>query len=312
MIKFILLVSLTLSCIYAYPLLLKDALDREVTIEKIPVNSVAYMTYYETIPALNAWEKVVGINRFAYKNDLMNASNPNLQSIPSPGTGSEINIETMLRLKPDVVFTWTYKPDLVTFMQDKGLHVIAFDPKNLDDVYRDLRVQGTLLGKSEEAEKSIVNTKNLFALIDERIQKIKQPKTIIWTWSKPTKIAGGDGVMSDVLKRLGVYHPGDTFGSINPEISLEKIVRINPDVIIIWGSAKYSAKDLLNDPQWRTIKAIKNKQVFKAPDWGSWSPRVALLALWSAAKIYPEIFKEEEVNTLMKEFNQAVFGVTIP
>jgi iron complex transport system substrate-binding protein len=311
MLKFSLFVSLALSCIYAQSFEIKDALDRDVIIEKVPVHSVAYMTYYETIPALNAWEKVVGINRFAYKNELMNASHLNLQSIPSPGTGSEVNIETMLRLKPDVVFTWTYKPDLVTFMHDKGLHVIAFDPKNLDDVYRDLRVQGVLLGKSDEAEKSIEKTKNLFALIDERLKQVKQPKTIIWTWSKPTKIAGGDGVMSDVLKRLGVYHPGDTFGSINPEISLEKIVRINPDVIIIWGSAKYSAEDLLNDPQWRTIKAIKNKQVFKAPDWGSWSPRVALLALWSAAKIYPELFKEDEVSTITKEFNQAVFGVSL-
>lgn len=312
MIKFSLIFSLILSSFYAQSFEIKDALDRHIIFEKVPVNSVAYMTYYEAIPALKSWEKVVGMNRFAYKNELMNASNPNLQSIPSPGTGSEINIETMLRLKPDVVFTWTYKPDLVTFMQDKGLRVIAFDPKNIDDVYRDLKVQGVLLGKSNEAERTIIKTKNLFELIDERLKQVQQPKTIIWTWSKPTKIAGGDGVMSDVLKRLGVYHPGDTFGSINPEISLEKIVRINPDVIIIWGSAKYSAEDLLNDPQWRTIKAIKNKQVFKAPDWGSWSPRVALLALWSAAKIYPEIFKEEEVNSLMKEFNQAVFGVTIP
>lgn len=287
-----------------------DALGRKVDIEA-PIRKGVYMTYYEAIPALDAWDKVVGINRFAYKNPLMHASNNSIENIVSPGTGSEINIETLLRLKPDVVFTWSYKPELVSFLENKGLKVIAFDPKNLQEVYDDLMLQGKILGKQEEAKSVIAKTKALLDVVSSRLKEVSKPKTIIWLWSKPTKLAGGDGVMSDVLRLLGVYNPADNFEGTNPEVSLEKIVHLNPDVIIIWGSAKYNEEDLINNPQWKSIKAIKNKQVFKAPDWGSWSPRVALLALWVASKVYPEHFDEKETEQMIEVFHRDVFGVNL-
>jgi iron complex transport system substrate-binding protein len=147
--------------------------------------------------------------------------------------------------------------------------------------------------------------------VQVRIQRVAQPKTVLWLWSKPTRIVGKDSVTADIMRMLQVQHPGSQYAPSTPEIGLEKIVKLNPDVILIWGAAKYSESDILNNPQWRSIKAVRNKQVFKAPNWGVWSPQAAPLTLWAATRIYPEHFDSGWSQARIDAFHQKVFGVTI-
>ncbi|MEW6215224.1 MAG: ABC transporter substrate-binding protein, partial [Nitrospirota bacterium] len=88
-----------------------DKLGRKITVS-VPVKRAVFFITYELIPALDIWDRVVGIGRWAYNNDLMKATKPDIAStIPSTGSGSDVNIEALLKLKPDLVITWTFKPE---------------------------------------------------------------------------------------------------------------------------------------------------------------------------------------------------------
>ena len=55
-----------------------------------------------------------------------------------------------MKLKPDVVVTWTFKPELVKFMEERGLRVIAIYPESLAELYDVMRLHGRLFsGKPE-------------------------------------------------------------------------------------------------------------------------------------------------------------------
>ncbi|MCD6548567.1 MAG: ABC transporter substrate-binding protein, partial [Thermodesulfobacterium sp.] len=108
-------------------------------------------------------------------------------------------------------------------------------------------------------------------------------------------------------------------GGINPagfikqryaDVSIERILLWNPDVIFIWGYAGYTPEWILNNSQWEHIKAVKNKQVYKLPHWSTWSPRVALVALYMAMKIYPEYFKDINFEKIADNFYRKVFGIS--
>ena len=75
---------------------------------------------------------------------------------------------------------------------------------------------------------------------------------------------------------------------------MESIVSWDPDVIFIWGSARYGPEELLSGSQWKSIKAVRDGKVFKAPDLTTWSPTICSLALWMAWKTYPEYFDRKE------------------
>ena len=93
------------------------------------------------------------------------------------------------------------------------------------------------------------------------------------------------------------------------DVSMERIVAWNPEAVFIWGSAKYGPGDVLRNPQWRHTSAARNSRVYKAPKWSAWSPRFALIALWSAMKTYPESFRGVSFERIADDFCRSVYNI---
>ncbi|MEW6162506.1 MAG: ABC transporter substrate-binding protein [Nitrospirota bacterium] len=289
----------------------KDKLGRVINIP-IPAKRAVLLITYELIPALGIWDRVVGIGRWAYDNDLMKATRPDIErSIPSAGTSSDVNIEAIIKLKPDVVLTWSYKPEVVRFMEEKGLKVIAVQPESLDELYDVMRLHGRLFGKEKQMEHFINQMGKIFKLIKERVSKIPDDKRqkVLWLLGKPTIVSCGISVTNDVFKLIRGINPASFIPQNYADISMEQIIAWNPDVIFIWGNAKYGAQDILNNSQWRHIKAVREGRVYKSPDWSTWSPRLAPIALWMATKTYPEYFRDINLERLTDDFYRKVFGI---
>jgi iron complex transport system substrate-binding protein len=151
----------------------------------------------------------------------------------------------------------------------------------------------------------------IFSLIRSRTANIAvtRRKKAIYLTGKPTKVNGRIGVTQDLFTMMGLDNGGREINERSTEVSLERIISWNPDLIFIWGSARSSAADLINNPQWRYIKAIKNRDVHKEPRWGTWSPRLAPIALWMAATAYPERFRDIDLNKTIDRFYREVYGI---
>ncbi len=279
----------------------------------IPVKRVVFFLTYELIPALGIWDKVVGIGRWAYDNDLMKATKPDIKkTIPSTGSGSDVNIEALLKLKPELVITWTFKPETIRFMEEKGLKVIAIYPESLSELYDVMRLHGKLFGKEKEMEHSIDEMEKIFKLIRERVSNIpnNNRRKVLWLGGKPTSVACGIGVTNDIFKLIGGINPAAQIPQRNADVPMERIITWNPDVIFIWGNAGYTAQGILQGSQWRFIKAVREGRVYKAPEWSTWSPRLAPVALWMAMKTYPEYFRDINLYKITDDFYREVFGIS--
>lgn len=288
-----------------------DKLGRVVSVH-VPVKRAVFFQSYELIPALGIWDRVVGIARWAYDNDLIRATRPDVErSIPSAGTGTDINVEALLKLKPDIVVTWTFQPETVRFMEEKGLKVIAIYPESLMELMDVMRTHGKLFGKEKQTERAIAEMDRIFQRVKQRVAGIpaEKRKRVLWLGSKPTLVAGGIGVTEDLFKLIGANNPAAMIPQRNAEVSIERIIAWNPEVVFIWGNAKYTAAEILNNPQWRFIKAVKDGQIYKAPEWSTWSPRLAPVALWMAMKCYPDQFKDIHLEEVTDDFYRKVFGI---
>jgi iron complex transport system substrate-binding protein len=266
---------------------------------------------YEIVAALKAWDRVVGISHYAYDNDLLKQVVPHLKQIPSPGSGFVVNAESLLALKPDMVVTWDRKPDQVDFIRRQGIPVTLIYPEGLADLYRDTLRLGRLLGQPERAEKvTQLMARNLEAL-RQRLAKIPaaaRPR-VAWVWGKPTTITGNKGVVGELIPLAGGINLGSKVDNFNQELSMETLVELNPEVVLIWGSASYGVSDLLRDPKWQTIRAVKTGRVFKASRASTWSPRVVVLAWWMAHCFFPQEISPAEYRQAVDAFYRECFGI---
>ena len=196
------LVAVLLQCMiavstsYAEVLLYKDKLGREVSIQT-PVKRAVFFETYELIPALDIWDKVAGISRYAYGNDLMKAAKPDIKkSIPSAGSGFDVNMEALLKLNPEIVITWTSNPQNIRFMEEKGISVYAIYPESLEELYEVMRFHGKIFDRKKRVKAIIAEMNRVFGMIRKRVSAIPalERLKVIWISSRPTSVACGIGV----------------------------------------------------------------------------------------------------------------------
>lgn len=285
----------------------EDNLGRTVTI-KTPAKRVVSLITYETILTLNSMDSLVGIGRWAYDNPFINAVKPDIKKIPSPGSATDVNMELLLKLNPDLVITWTIREDVVRFLESKNVKVIAVLPESIDELYDLIRVHGRIFGKKQRAEEVIAEMKKVFQLIEKRVSKVSPKKKVLWVYSKATSVNGGQGAVADLMKIINVENPASHIPTRNYSTSIEEIIKWNPDAMFVWwGNTEFSIKDLLDSPQWRVVRAVKDGKIFKSPEWSTVSPAIAVTALWMAMKIYPEQFKDIDFEKTANNFFQKVY-----
>jgi iron complex transport system substrate-binding protein len=289
----------------------KDKRGRIIAIET-PVKRAVIFETYELLPSIGGFDHVVGLGSYAFKDGAIRATSPEIsRKIPSVGTVWNLNIEAILKVKPDLVITYRNSNDkAIEFMESKGLKVLVIYPESIAELYEVMRLEGKLFAKEREVESVISKMEAIFSLIRNRVDKIPQNKRkrVLHLMMNPTMIAGRKGISQELLDLVGVYNCADSAQNF-PEVSLERIIAWNPDILYFVWYARYSAADLLNSTQWHPIKAIRDRNVFRIPNGSTWSPRIAATALWMAASAYPEIFKDLDIPKAIDQFYLDIYHV---
>ncbi len=291
-----------------------DKLNRKISIN-VPVKRAVIVITYELIPALNIWDRIIGVSRWAeeecglYKALII--ENPSYIR-PKIGTGTDINAESIVKLNPDLIITWTYNPEVIYFLEKRGLNVIGIYPESLKELYDVIKLHGKVFGKERRANEIIFEMDKILKLIKDRVKKIQpeKRKKVLHVVHTPTRVSAGIGITNEMIKIMGAINPAEIINNNFIEISMEKLFEWNPDVIFIWGNAGYDESLLYNNSQWSQIKAVKNREVYKLPKWSTWSPRVAPITLYMAMKVYPEVFNDLNFEKVVDEFYKKVFGIS--
>ena len=110
---------------------------------------------------------------------------------------------------------------------------------------------------------------------------------------------------------------GNTTGGINngkivppqAEVSLEQVIAWDPDLIVIDTG---NVSEILQDPHWQTIKAVRTGNVVLEPEgifkWSRPNPEsAALYPVWLAATAYPARFTDIDMGETVRGFYREFF-----
>ena len=143
--------------------------------------------------------------------------------------------------------------------------------------------------------------------ISSRTSKISPKKRVLvlnFNAGNYTTITEGF-VNAQYIRIAGGEHLVSKKGSLgsSPILNEEQVIVYNPDIIITDTPKGY--EQIMKNPPFKHLKAVKNKQVFIQPEgvMPFWSgTEGALQVLWLAKIFYPNEFKDLDIRAKVREF----------
>lgn len=236
---------------------------------------------------------------------------PKYQALPNLGgwyAKSTCNVEELLKIHPDVLINMgtvdeTAISQAEQIQQQLNIPVIIVNGEltKLDQAYE---LVGDLLGeKSRSAELAAYcrQTVGEVAKTTAQIPADQRVKVYYAEGPKGLQTDPKGSPHTEVLDLVGAVNVADVpmkGGMGMAEVSLEQVLAWNPDVIITWHEDQGGTyKNILTDPKWQDIKAVKNHRVYEIPDapfsWFDRPPSVnrVIGVKWLANLLYPETIK---------------------
>ncbi len=290
--------------LYVYPhkteksgnIVVKDDMGRTVVLNETADRVVSLApSNTEILFAIGAGNKVVGVTEFCdYPPEAVEGVENG--SIATVGGFTDINVEKVVSLKPDVVFAYYGQKSVVEELENLSIPTIVFNPKNLDMIYNDIAIAGKVTGMDDGAKKVVSEMRNKVNYVESHIVNLPKKKVFYVAWGNPLMTAGNDTFISYLISLAGGKNIfSDSTGW--PTVNMESVVARNPDVIILTPHCGLTKNDVLNN--WSNeINAVKNQSVYVIEDdiLVRPGPRIVdgLIAL--AEAIHPDAFQEKSYD----------------
>jgi len=293
-----------------------DAAGRVVQIPYV-VNRIvdAWPANAGMVLMLGGADKLVGITQQAHNQPWLRKLYPRIMNVPVIITASnDLNIETLISTHPDVVLM-SYAAGLPPWM-DKAtaanIPVVMMPATTFKDIMTTIRMTGEIIGPSAEAI-----AEDWLKYYNRNIARIKavtesmpmEQRLRVLHTLRPSilSVDGIGGLVNDWINNSGGINVAVEIKGNSGTATMEQIIKWNPDVIICGTEPNTeNAYKIMTDPQWHSIKAVKDKKVYVNPTgvylWDRHSGEGALQILWAAKVLYPEKFRDVDIKAETKAF----------
>lgn len=337
-----LMLGLTLACasLFAHAeRTLTDQLGRQVTLPDHVTRAVVLQHQtLNLLVQLNAADDVVGVLS-SWKKQLgpdFARFMPAIETLPMPGDLTQVNIESLLALHPQVVFIANYAPaDMIQQIEQAGIAVVAVSLR--EDAAGEKNKMNPTMGDEEKAYNE--GLKQGIRLIADVVDRKQQAEDLIhYTFAARekanapvAKIAEADKIRVYMANPdLNTYGSGKYTGLMMEhagaknvaaetikgarQVSLEQVIQWNPQVIFVQDRYPEVVTAIENDPGWKNIDAVKNHRVWLMPEyakaWGYPMPEaLAIGELWMAKKLYPARYTGVNVDAEAQKYYQRFYRV---
>jgi iron complex transport system substrate-binding protein len=203
---------------------------------------------------------------------------PEARAVASVGDYQRVDVERLLRLKPDVVLVWTSGNSQRELAQlvSAGVPVVHLEPRRLDDVARAIERLGELFGTADVARMRAQALREELAALGR--EHANQPPVSVFyqVWSRPLLTLNDQHLISDVIRLCGGRNVFASLSTLVPEVSTESVLAAKPEAILSARSSSSGGeptmrREPLAEPfvTWRSLNkalpAAKHGWLFTIP-----------------------------------------------
>ena len=184
-----------------------------------------------------------------------------MEAIESIGDFSSINIESVIALKPQIIFTAAFEQqEFYDKLQPFGIEVIKIHSSSLDSYYENVELIADKIGFPENAQALINDFKQV---VDSLEIPLHKPKVYFEISSNLGTVTNKSFIGEMIVKSGGI----NIFGDVKQDFFIAKnedVVQANPDVII--ALSYVSKQEILQRKGWQKISAVQKNNIYTVAD----------------------------------------------
>ncbi len=239
----------------------------------------------EILFAIGAGERVVGVTTYDdYPEEV--------KKLTRVGGFIDPSVEAILGLKPDLVVCVPNPGgrNRMDVLSRTGVPILVLPSYRLGDIFTVITTLGELFGKKETAGKLVTGMKSKIERVSKLVEGARRPKVLLVYGHRPIMAAGKGSFGDTMLKLAGGENLLKDSKVRYPNVPMEEIIRLMPEVIIDASSSGTGAEMTRAEVEkvwgrWKILPAVKNRRIhiFDSALWFRPGPRVAdgLLELFS-------------------------------
>ena len=238
----------------------------------------------EIIFSVDAGERLVGVT--SYCNYPAEA-----QKIQKIGDTINPNLETIIALKPQVVFVST-DSQIEAFaktLDGQNIAVFITNPKDVDGVYQSIFQIGEIFGKSEKALEVVDELKKRVADVEAKTSAARDVKVFVQISKDPLYTIGKSSFLTDLINRAGGVSVTENVDKAYQVFSKETALALQPEAIILSESEDNPEPNEV----FKNSPAVRGGKVFRvnADLLSRASPRIVEALEQIAKSLHPESFE---------------------
>ena len=185
---------------------------------------------------------------------------------PSVGTHLRPNMELVLGLQPDLIIQAEGRKhghELVRQLQQKGLTVAVFQPRNFAELFSVIDRLGILTGEEANAKALVKGQRSRLGQIDRKLAKCKDRPKVFFEVRYPNLLGAGQGsIVNDVILKAGGVNCLPNEKKL-VRINIETLIDYDPDVYVVQeGPMNRNPGNPESRPNFQVLKAVQQGRVF--------------------------------------------------
>lgn len=285
---------------------------------------------------LGSGEKIVGMapaSMSAAKTGLLGELFPDILNASTDFmNGSDINMEELMKLEPDVVFYNAGSKEIGEALRSAGFAAVAVSVNKWD--YDSIETYDQWIGllsqifpeKGDTAERVSRYSQKVYEDIQDRVSGLKDEERknilFLFNYSDTTMVTSGKKFFGqfwcDAVGGRNVAE-GVAAENSNAVINMEQVYEWNPDIIFITNFTPVQPEDLyenaVGQDDWSPVRAVQDKNVYKLPlgTYRSYTPSTdtPMTLLWMAKQVYPDLFADVDITREVKNYYKEMYGVEL-
>lgn len=182
----------------------------------------------ELMYAVDAGDRLVAVSRYSdYP--------PAARALPRIGDAFSVNLEALLALRPDLVFTWESgnDPRVTERLEALDIPVFVLEPRRIDDVPQALRRVGRLVGAEDASEREAEAFSRQIASIRHQYAGRETVRVFYQVARQPLITLNGQHMFSAILDLCGGVNVFHDASPIAPTVNREQVLARDPQAILI-------------------------------------------------------------------------------
>ena len=242
----------------------------------------------ETLFALGVGDQVVGVSSY-------DDYPPEARKLPKVGSFLTPNLEAIAALRPTIVIGRGISSNQreIRAMRAMGYETLMIEDDSLPQIEHSIRLIGKRVGKSQQADAIIAGIEANVNDVRTRVHPFPARRALMLVGHQPIVAVGPGTFLDDLFKIAGAENIADAAAQQWPQLSMEFIVAMRPEVIIDgqMGSDPESPTQFWD--AYPTIPAVRNRRVVGYPEDPTLhpGPRVGTTLEMIAKLIHPEAWK---------------------